>query len=135
MVILVSPATRAVGPLTPAESMLVDLVARGFSNEELATLRGASRSTIANQLTRAYKKLGVTGRRELCALVGRGRRSPPPKFLSRREREVLSFADFGLANKVIAHSLGLSVSTVSTVLTRARRKLEVRGVSRTLRSA
>jgi DNA-binding CsgD family transcriptional regulator len=114
--------------LTPAESMLVDLVARGLSNDELASARGASRSTIANQLTRVYRKLGVTGRRELCALIGRERvPQPAPKFLSRREREVLTFADFGHSNKLIAHSLGLSVSTVSTMLTRARRKLEVSG--------
>ena len=128
MVSLVGLAFASKGRLTAAESMLVHLVARGLSNEQLASARGASRSTIANQLTHAYRKLGVRGRRELCALIGRECVPlPPPKFLSRREREVLALADFGQSNKFIAHSLGLSVSTISTMLTRARRKLELCG--------
>jgi DNA-binding CsgD family transcriptional regulator len=122
--------TSFLGPrarLTPAERMIVDLVAQGLSNEELALARGASRRTVANQLTKAYRKLGVRGRRELCALFAVEHLPPPaPKFLSQREREVLAFAEFGHSNKHIAHSLGLSISTVSTVLTRARRKLDVR---------
>lgn len=117
------------GPsLTPAERTIVNLVTRGFSNQELASARGASRRTVANQLTKAYRKLGVRGRRELCALLALEHRPRlPPKFLSQREREVLVLADFGHSNKHIAHSLGLSISTISTVLTRARRKLELRG--------
>jgi DNA-binding CsgD family transcriptional regulator len=43
--------------------------------------------------------------------------------LTAREREVLSSIDNGQSNKVIAISLGLTLSTVSTTLTRVRRKL------------
>lgn len=44
--------------------------------------------------------------------------------LTTRERQVLAYAELGHSNKLIAYSLGLSVSTVSTLLSRARRKLQ-----------
>lgn len=44
--------------------------------------------------------------------------------LSARERQVLYYAARGDANKVIAHTLGLSTSSVSTLLTRAARKFD-----------
>jgi DNA-binding CsgD family transcriptional regulator len=43
--------------------------------------------------------------------------------LTPRERQVLAYAELGQSNKMIAYSLGLSISAVSTVLTRAHRKL------------
>ena len=54
--------------LTASERAVVELVERGCSNRQIAELRGASARTVANQLTMAYKKLGVTSRRELRAL-------------------------------------------------------------------
>lgn len=53
--------------LTEAERAVVTLVLRGLSNESIAKDRRASVSTVANQLTSVYKKLGVGGRRELVA--------------------------------------------------------------------
>lgn len=47
----------------------------------------------------------------------------PDRALTRRERQVLAYAALGHSNKLIAYTLGLSVSTVSTHLTRARMKL------------
>jgi DNA-binding CsgD family transcriptional regulator len=47
--------------------------------------------------------------------------------LTERERQVLAYADLGQSNKLIAYSLGLSTSTVSTLLSRARRKLGIEG--------
>lgn len=47
--------------------------------------------------------------------------------LSPRERQVVSLASLGHANKVIASELGLAVSTVSVYLVKAARKLGVRG--------
>jgi hypothetical protein len=49
--------------------------------------------------------------------------APDARGLTLRERQVLAYAALGHANKVIAYELGLSVSTVSTHLTRARAKL------------
>ncbi|MFZ5893360.1 MAG: LuxR C-terminal-related transcriptional regulator [Myxococcota bacterium] len=47
----------------------------------------------------------------------------PASALSKREQQVLAYAALGQSNKLIAYSLGLSLSSVSTLLARARRKL------------
>jgi hypothetical protein len=43
--------------------------------------------------------------------------------LTRHERLVLGYAELGQSNKLISYALGLSSSTVSTLLARARKKL------------
>jgi len=45
------------------------------------------------------------------------------RALTPREEQVLGYAERGHSNKLIAYSLGLSISTVSTLLSKARRKL------------
>lgn len=45
------------------------------------------------------------------------------RALTERERQVLGYAELGHSDKLIAYSLGLSRSTVATLLARARRKL------------
>jgi DNA-binding CsgD family transcriptional regulator len=45
------------------------------------------------------------------------------RALSRRERQVFTYSAMGHSNKLIAYSLGLSLSTVAAHLARARRKL------------
>src|SRR5262245_25636839 len=45
------------------------------------------------------------------------------RSLTRRERQVLAYAELGYSNKLIAYSLGLSSSTVATLLFKGRRKL------------
>jgi DNA-binding CsgD family transcriptional regulator len=115
-----------VKPLTSAERHLVELAARGLSNQELALLRGSSTRTVEKQLSAAYRKLGVMSRRELRALLNRPsalKPETPAHSLSAREQRVLHLVEAGHSNKLIAHSLGVAVSTVSTVLTRGRRKL------------
>jgi DNA-binding NarL/FixJ family response regulator len=47
----------------------------------------------------------------------------PDRRLSPREAQVLAYAELGYSNKLIAYSLGLSSSTVATVLGKARRKV------------
>lgn len=47
----------------------------------------------------------------------------PDLALTQRERQVLGYAELGHSDKLIAYSLGLSRSTVATLLARARRKL------------
>ena len=51
--------------LTAAEQAVVDGVIAGHSNERIATSRGVSPRTVANQLTNVYRKLGLHGRHEL----------------------------------------------------------------------
>jgi DNA-binding CsgD family transcriptional regulator len=66
--------------LTPAEQEVVRGVARGASNAEIATLRGVSANTIANQLRAVYAKLGIRNRNELvsrCFGAPRERRRSP----------------------------------------------------------
>jgi DNA-binding CsgD family transcriptional regulator len=45
--------------------------------------------------------------------------------LTLRERQVLAYAGLGHSNKIIAYELGLSTSTVSTHLARARKKMQL----------
>lgn len=56
--------------LTTAERQVVLAVLAGLSNAEVARLRGSSPRTIANQLARIYRKLGVSSRAELAARRG-----------------------------------------------------------------
>jgi DNA-binding CsgD family transcriptional regulator len=114
--------------LTGAERHIVELVMRGLSNEAAAAARGCSPSTVGKHLSAAYRKLHLSGRRELRATLGARRKESvlhQSDFvpLTPREREVLSSVNEGQSNKVIALSLGLTLSAVSTTLTRARRKL------------
>lgn len=51
--------------VTPAERMLIDGIAAGLSNRELALQRGTAPRTVANQLQKLYRKLGVSSRGEL----------------------------------------------------------------------
>jgi DNA-binding CsgD family transcriptional regulator len=51
---------------------------------------------------------------------------PDARGLTLRERQVTAYAELGHSNKVIAYELGLSISTVSSHLARARTKLALR---------
>jgi DNA-binding CsgD family transcriptional regulator len=53
--------------LTEAEREIVTLLLEGRSNQEIATLRGRSYRTVANQLAAIYRKLSVASRAELIA--------------------------------------------------------------------
>lgn len=54
--------------LTAAEREVAKLVLQGFSNEEIAALRGAQARTVANQLQATYRKLGIGSRLALARL-------------------------------------------------------------------
>ena len=61
--------------LTPSEACVAHLATAGVSNACIARLRRCSVNTVANQLAAVYRKLGVSGRRELGArLASSGRR-------------------------------------------------------------
>lgn len=72
MVVLSLPAVEGVAleELTPAEREVAQAVLRGLSNEQVARLRGCRPRTVAAQLASIYRKLGITSRSELAALVG-----------------------------------------------------------------
>lgn len=53
--------------LSPVESEVVALLLKGYSNREIARLRGTSVRTVANQVASVFRKLGVRSRLELVA--------------------------------------------------------------------
>src|SRR5262245_7436985 len=55
--------------LSRSEEEVARLAAQGLSNDAIAARRQCSTHTVANQLASAYRKLGVSGRRELRALL------------------------------------------------------------------
>src|SRR4030095_4102045 len=71
LLLLSVPATRtqqlAQPTLTEAERDVALLAAAGFSNDDIAQRRRCRPRTIANQLASAYRKMGISGRRELRA--------------------------------------------------------------------
>jgi DNA-binding CsgD family transcriptional regulator len=58
---------EGVDGLSPSERDIVARVLRGQSNGAIASARGTSPRTVANQLAGIYAKLGVRSRRELAA--------------------------------------------------------------------
>lgn len=68
-----TPALTAAGPveqLSPREREIAGLAAAGAANHEIASRLVVSVRTVENHLQRAYRKLGVTSRRELPSLLG-----------------------------------------------------------------
>lgn len=71
---LPEPAVPAA--LTPAEAAVAALAATGLSNAQIAAARGAAARTVANQLARAFRKLGARSRAELCVRLSCGGPGP-----------------------------------------------------------
>lgn len=77
----VSYARRSRGPrqrpshgwdsLTPTEREVVQLVAEGLSNPDIASRLFISRATVKTHLTHVFTKLGITNRAQLVALASR----------------------------------------------------------------
>src|SRR5262245_36078545 len=47
----------------------------------------------------------------------------PDRGLTERERQVVAYEELGYSNKLIAYALGLSPTTISSLLARAKKKL------------
>lgn len=73
----VAPVQSAL--LSPREQELVELVARGLTNREIADLASISRNTVKQHLKRVFRKAGVASRTELAASVAR-EQSPEGPF-------------------------------------------------------
>jgi len=63
------PARPGIARLTPRQRVIVDYVARGSSNAEIALVLGISPNTVRNRLADAFERLGVTNRAELVAVA------------------------------------------------------------------
>ena len=59
--------------LTPAEARTARMAAEGLSNREIAQALFVSAKTVEAQLSQAYAKLSIHGRRELAGALGRKR--------------------------------------------------------------
>jgi DNA-binding CsgD family transcriptional regulator len=55
--------------LTPTERNVALLVIKGFSNSEIARLRGTTESTIKSQLTSVFRKTGLSSRQQLTTFL------------------------------------------------------------------
>jgi DNA-binding CsgD family transcriptional regulator len=64
-----SPPHGVLLNLSQSESDVARAVATGLTNEEIAKGRGRSLFTVQNQLARIYKKLEISSRAELVALL------------------------------------------------------------------
>jgi DNA-binding CsgD family transcriptional regulator len=58
--------------LTPRERELLDLLALGLRNREIAARRGVSEHAVHQALKRLYRKLGVRSRAAAVAVAVRG---------------------------------------------------------------
>jgi DNA-binding CsgD family transcriptional regulator len=68
--VLAGPCPAALDVLSEAERQVILLALAGMSNVEIAGDRRTAPRTVANQLARAYRKLGVCSRAELAAKLG-----------------------------------------------------------------
>jgi DNA-binding CsgD family transcriptional regulator len=73
-VLLEWPAATIIAPacLTLAERKVMELLLGGLSNAAIATARGSSPRTVANQVASIFQKLGVGSRAELFARLAAG---------------------------------------------------------------
>lgn len=55
--------------LSPTEKNITILIMKGFSNQEIASLRGTSESTVKSQITTIFKKSGTASRTQLVTWV------------------------------------------------------------------
>lgn len=118
--------------MTPSELHVAQLAAEGFSNADIARVRGTSIRTVANQMASVLRQVGAASRRHIAILTGIGAvQAPAPVVdwagLSPRDRTLVAMACSGTPQKVIALELGISQSTVSEALRATRERLGFRG--------
>lgn len=65
--------------LSPAESVVVELVQRGLSNAQIAEELSVTRRAVEKHLTSVYRKLGATGRASLLAELAPAAPNPEPR--------------------------------------------------------
>jgi DNA-binding NarL/FixJ family response regulator len=98
--------------LSRREREVVELVALGYTNAEIAAALGTSLLSVRNQLSRVFRKAGVTTRAELVGLLARRRLPAAPPSLAPRLRVVFELLHSGASEKQIAARLGLTAGTL-----------------------
>ena len=58
-------------PVTASERAVLSLLLDGASNRRIASLRGTSERTVANQVSSIFRKLGVSSRLDLAVVAAR----------------------------------------------------------------
>lgn len=69
---------RSGAPLTHREQLLMDVLASGATNREIARRLGLREQTVKNRLSAIYGKLGLRNRLELAVYLGRIAASATP---------------------------------------------------------
>jgi DNA-binding CsgD family transcriptional regulator len=120
---------RSLDGLSPRESEVARLIARGLQNKEIAGLLGISVDTVRKQSMRIYAKTGAWGRAQLAARIAGhdGWSGASGGALSPREAHVARLIASGLRNGEIAALLGVSVDTVRKQSIRVYEKAGVSG--------
>ncbi|MEU0136824.1 LuxR family transcriptional regulator [Streptomyces sp. NPDC006296] len=72
------PAARGRGELTRSEKQVARLAATGRTNLQIAEVLFVTRRTVEVHLTSVYRKLGLSGRKELSGALGRARSGDAP---------------------------------------------------------
>ena len=67
---LPAPLTPAVRPLTPAETLVLRMLASGFTSDQAATTMGIELETVGDHLQSAMRRLAVTSRAEAVRWIG-----------------------------------------------------------------
>ena len=124
--------------LTGREAEAARSALAGMTAAAAALEMGVSSSTVGNFRQRAYRKLGVTGARELAAKYGRPREAEAEgreagdsraallaRGLSQTQSDVLSLVARGLSTDEVAERLGVAPGTVSSARAAGYRMLGV----------
>jgi len=123
---------RTPGELTQREREVLELVAAGATNRQIAATLGVSEHTAKKYLSQLLSRQGLSRRSEAAALLGLLESNPASSRLdvraselSEQERRILWHIAQGKTNREIAQALSLSPHTVKSYVSVILQKLQV----------